>query len=117
MSKWADATAHSMGGGDHSTPKKEIKHIETRRSDTKGDHVHVHHHTHPDHHPAETHTTRGDDEMAAHMMANVGTQNPGEAQADAAGGPPPDPNAAAGAPPAAAPPTAPAPTGAAPGGM
>lgn len=116
MSKWAGATEHSMSGGDHSTPKKEIKHIETRRSDTKGDHVHIHHHTHPDHHPPETHTTRGDDEMASHMMANMGTQNPGEAQSDAAGGAP-DPNAAAGAPPVGAPPVAAPGAVAAPGGM
>lgn len=83
MNKWTDATQESMGGEDHAghKPKKEIKEIHTSKSEN-GDHIHVHHHTHPGHHPSETHTTRGDDEMVAHMMQNMGTQNPGEAAAD-----------------------------------
>jgi hypothetical protein len=104
--------ASHMGGGDRK-PAKEVDHIKSYKSKTKGDTIHEHHHTHPEHHPMEKHTTRGDDEMAAHMMANLGTPNPGEGQdASAAPATPPDaaagaaagaaPNAAAGAPPAAA---------------
>lgn len=82
--KWADTVKHDLGG-EHSQdkPKKEVSHVEVRKSDTKGDHIITHHHTHPEHHPKEEHTTRGDDEMVQHMMANMGTPNPGEADADA----------------------------------
>lgn len=93
-------------GAEEAKPKKEISHIVTRKSGTNGDHIHEHHHTHPEHHPKEEHTTRGDDEMAEHMMANMGTPNPGEAEADAgtpdagsspAGSGAPNPNASAAA--------------------
>lgn len=103
------AVGHALGASDEK-PKKEISHIVTRKSGTNGDHIHEHHHTHPEHHPKEEHTTRGDDEMAEHMMANMGTPNPGEAAADAgtpdagaspAGSGAPDPSA--GAAPAVAP--------------
>jgi hypothetical protein len=105
--------ASHMSGSDHK-PAKEIDHIKSYKSKTSGDTIHEHHHTHPEHHPMEKHTKRGDDEMAAHMMANLGTPNPGETADTGPAGPatPPDaaagaaagaaPNAAAGAPPAAA---------------
>jgi hypothetical protein len=110
MDKTFDAARTALGGGDEK-PKKEISHIVTRKA-TSGGHIHEHHHTHPEHHPKEEHTTRGDDEMAEHMMANMGTPNPGEAEADAgtpdagaapAGSGAPDPNASASAPAAVAP--------------
>jgi hypothetical protein len=81
MEHYKSAVQHVLSGG-HSKAKKEIDHIVTRRSHN-GDHIHVHHHTHPEDHPSETHTTRGDDEMVAHMLSNMGTPNPGEAEADA----------------------------------
>lgn len=108
-SHWSDATKEAMGGS-HDKPKKEISHVEVKRSGTKGDHIITHHHTHPEHHPPETKTTRGDDEMVEHMMQNMGTQNPGEAAADPNAASP-DPSAAAA--PAGAPTAGPAP-GAAP---
>lgn len=103
---------HSLGGSkDKDKPKKEIHHIEIHHSGTKGDHIVTHHHTHPDHHPSEKHTTRGDDEMVQKAMATMGTPNPGEAAPDPnAAAAAPDPNAAAGAPSAGGPPAA-APTG------
>jgi hypothetical protein len=106
-SHWSDATKEAMGGS-HDKPAKEISHVEVRKSGTKGDHIITHHHTHPEHHPAETKTTRGDDEMVEHMMQNMGSQNPGEAAADPNAAAAPDPNAgsapagpAAGTPPPA----------------
>lgn len=87
-----------MAGSDH-MPEKKIKHIVTRKS-ANGGHVHEHHHTHPDVHPMEEHTTQGDDGMVGHMMDNMGTPNPGEAQADAgqSGIPPAAPTGAPAAP-------------------
>jgi hypothetical protein len=85
-------------GGKEKAPKKEISHIVTKKAHSGG-YVHEHHHTHPDHHPMETHVTPDQDSMAEHMMQSMGTPNPGEAEADAGqGGAAP---AAAGAPAAA----------------
>lgn len=78
---WTEHVKHGLGGSDDK-PKKEIDHIVHRKS-TNGDHIFEHHHTHPEHHPMETHTKRGDDEMVAHMLDHAGTPNPGEAEADA----------------------------------
>jgi hypothetical protein len=110
QSKWTYAAEHAMSGGSEhgEKPKKEIDHIKSYKSDTKGDVIHEHHHKHPEHHPVEKHTTRGDDEMAAHMMQNMGTPNPGEAEADAgtpdaAPAASPDASAPQGAPAVAAP--------------
>lgn len=91
-----DMAKHSMSGGDHAKPAKVIDHIKSYKSASHGKTVHETHHTHPEHHPMEKHVKSGDDEMAEHMMANLGTQNPGEAAADpsAAGAAPPDPSAA-----------------------
>lgn len=97
MTDWKDAVTEHMGG--HGKPAKEIAHIKSYKSKTKGDVIHEHHHTHPEHHPMEEHTTRGDDELANHAMANMGTPNEGESASDpAVGAPATDPAAVAGAP-------------------
>jgi len=72
-----------LGGKKEAKPAKEIKHIVTRKAHGGKGHIHTHVHTHPDVHPDEEHVTSGDDEMAEHMMQNMGTPNPGEAEADA----------------------------------
>lgn len=69
-------------GGDTPKPKKEIKHIVTKKAKTGG-YIHEHHHTHPEHHPMEEHVTPDQDSMMDHMMQHMGTPNPGEAEADA----------------------------------
>lgn len=74
--KFAGA-AEALGAKSH-TPKKEIKEISVKKSHNGG-HVITHKHHHPDHHPDETHTTKGDDDMAAHMLQHAGTPNEGEA--------------------------------------
>lgn len=99
------AVAAALGAHSH-TPKKEIKSITTSKSHNGG-HVHIHKHHSPEHHPDETHTTKGDDEMAAHMLQNAGTPNEGEA---------PDPSMQGAAPMTAAPSPAGAPAGAPAGG-
>jgi hypothetical protein len=110
---WKDSVASKLGGEKSSGPKKEIKHIITSKS-ANGGHVHIHVHHHPETHPDETHTTKGDDEMLAHMAANAGTPNPGEAA---------DPTMQGAAPmtaapsPAASPSAAGAPPAGVPGGM
>jgi hypothetical protein len=76
-----DAVSHALGGSE-SKPPKVISHMVHRKS-ANGDHIFEHHHTHPEHHPKEEHTKRGDDEMVEHMMQHAGTPNPGEAEADA----------------------------------
>lgn len=81
MADHLDTVRHALGGED-AKPEKKISKIEHTKSHN-GDHIFTHHHTHPDHHPAETHTKRGDDEMTEHMMQNAGTPNSGEAEADA----------------------------------
>lgn len=65
-------------GADSPKPKKEIKRISVEKSHNGG-HIITHEHHHPHHHPDEKHTTRGDDQMVEHMLANAGTPNTGEA--------------------------------------
>lgn len=77
MSDWKDAVTEHMGGSSEK-PKKEIREISVKKSHNGG-HVITHKHHRPDHHPDETHTTKGDDEMAEHMLQHAGTPNPGEA--------------------------------------
>jgi hypothetical protein len=113
MADWKHAVAEDMGGHhEGAKPAKKIKRIEHEHS-TNGDHIFTHHHTHPEHHPSETHTKRGDDEMVHHMLKHAGTPNEGEAESEpgaAAAMSDPANAAAAGAPPAAAAPAgAPAP--------
>ena len=119
MAEWKSAVAEHMGGHSTEKPAKKIKSI-THEHSTNGDHIFTHHHTHPEHHPAETHTKRGDDEMVHHMLKHAGTPNEGEAAADPSGAADmTDPaNAAAAGPAAGAPPAAgPAPAAAAGGAM
>ena len=99
-----------LAGKKEDKPKKEIKHIITRKDHGGKGHIHTHVHTNPAAHPDEEHVTNGDDEMAEHMMQNMGTPNPGEAEADAGQSGVPAgaslmPGAAAGAPAPAAGPT------------
>lgn len=88
-----DELKHSLGG-EHK-PKKEIHKMTIEKAKTGG-HIITHEHTHPSHHPDEKHVTKGDDELSQHVMANMGTPNPGEASADAGQSGAPDPSAAAG---------------------
>lgn len=88
--------AEHLGGGHK--PAKEIESIKHKKSDN-GDHIFTHRHTHPEHHPDEVHTKRGNDEMVEHMLKHAGTPNPGEAEAEA--GTPDSYNPAATAPGAA----------------
>lgn len=97
-------------GGKSEKPKKEIKHMHIKKA-TNGGHIIRHEHTHPEHHPDEEHITKNDDELASHVLQNMGTPNPGEAEADA--GQSGIPAAAApGATAGATPPNAALPTGA-----
>jgi len=97
---WKHAVAHDMAG-DGDKPKKEISHVVSRKSATPGHVIHEHHHTHPSHHPMEEHVTKGDDELAAHSMATMGTPNPGEDTSDPGSPANAAPAAGAAAPPAA----------------
>lgn len=110
------ATSKSLGGKEK-VPAKEVHEIRTRKGKSGG-YIHEHHHTSPEHHPMEEHTSPNQDAMVAHMMQNMGSPNPGEAEADAGQSGIPG---AAGAPPAPAPAgggaAAPTPGAAAPGGM
>ena len=80
-----DSVKEELGGKKETPPKKEVKHMHITKA-ANGGHVITHTHTHPEHHPDETHITKGDDELASHVMQNMGTPNPGEAEADPAGG-------------------------------
>lgn len=74
--------ADMMGGKSEDKPKKEIEEIRTRKGKSGG-YIHEHHHTHPSHHPREEHVSANQDAMVSHMMQNMGSPNPGEAEADA----------------------------------
>lgn len=74
-------TASGMGGKSEA-PKKEIKEMRIRKSHSGG-HIIEHHHHHPEHHPMEEHTTKNMDELHDHMEDHSGSENPGEAEADA----------------------------------
>lgn len=58
--------------------KKEVHEIRTRKAKSGG-YIHEHHHTRPEEHPIEEHTTPDQDAMAAHMIEHMGEPNPGEA--------------------------------------
>jgi hypothetical protein len=94
--------ADELGGKKETKPKKEIKHMHIKHA-ANGGHIIKHEHTHPEHHPDEEHTTKTDDELASHVLQNMGTPNPGEAEADAgqSGIPGAAPGAATQAPPSA----------------
>jgi hypothetical protein len=103
--KWTDAVTEHLGGHEGKRPEKKIHSI-THEHSTNGDHIFTHRHSHPEHHPDEKHTKRGDDEMVHHMMKHAGKPNDGEAESepDAAAAMSDPANAAAGGPPAGAPP-------------
>jgi hypothetical protein len=84
-------------GGKSEKPKKEIKEIRTRKGKSGG-YIHEHHHTAPEHHPMEEHTSPDQDAMVSHLMEHMGQPNPGEAEADAGQGGVPAAGAAQAAP-------------------
>lgn len=88
-------------GGKEKAPKKEIDHIRTKKAKSGG-YVHEHHFTYLGHHAPETHVSANQKQMAAHMIESLGAPTE-DAGADAA----PQPDASAGAPPAAGAPMAP----------
>jgi hypothetical protein len=112
-----EAAKETLGGASEAKPAKKVKEIHVKHA-ANGGHIIKHVHTHPDHHPDEEHTTKGDDELADHVTSAMGQPNPGEAEADA-GTPDAGAGAAAsaGAPPAgaAAPQAGPAPAAPIPG--
>jgi len=71
--------AHEALGGKEDKPKKEIKHIVTKKAKSGG-YIHEHHHTHPEHHPMEEHVSPDQDAMMQHMMQHMGGDS-GEAPA------------------------------------
>lgn len=76
-----DTVTRALGGEDKK-PAKEVREVRTRKAKSGG-YIHEHHHTHPEHHPMEEHTSKDQDAMAEHMLQSMGTPNPGEAEADA----------------------------------
>jgi hypothetical protein len=76
------AAADHMSDHKADKPKKEIHEIRTRKAKTGG-YIHEHHHTHPEYHKMEEHTSPDQDAMVSHMMEHMGQPNPGEADADA----------------------------------
>ena len=83
MSKGTLASVSDELSGKAAKPKKEIKHIITKKAADGKNHIHTHVHTHPEHHPDEDHVSQGNDGLASHMLEHMGTPNPGEADADA----------------------------------
>lgn len=77
-----DGASDALGGKKERKPKKEIKEMRIRKGKSGG-HIIEHHHTAPEHHPMEEHTSGNDDQLANHVLQNMGTPNPGEAEADA----------------------------------
>jgi hypothetical protein len=82
MSKGTLASVSDELSGKAAKPKKEIKSMHIKKA-ANGGHIIRHEHTHPEHHPDEEHTTKTDDQLASHVLQNMGTPNPGEADADA----------------------------------
>lgn len=103
MAGWKDS-AKGMAGSSKG-PKKEIASIHTKKG-ASGGYIHTHHHVNPDKHPPEDHVSPNQDAMVQHMMANMGSPNPGEADADSgqSGIPTGAPTPGAAAPAASAPP-------------
>lgn len=60
-------------GGDEEKPAKEIKELRTRKAKSGG-YIHEHHHTHPEYHPMEEHTSPDQDAMASHMVEHLGDE-------------------------------------------
>jgi hypothetical protein len=74
----ADGLMDKITGGEK--PKKEIDHVQVKKHKT-GYHV-EHHHTHPGHHPMESHAKSNMDDVMDHLHTHMGEPNPGEAEAD-----------------------------------
>ena len=103
-----DHAASDMKGSDKK-PAKKVSHVTVKHA-ANGGHIITHHHTHPEVHEDEHHTTKGDAAMMAHMQQAM----PDQAPPDAAGAPEgagAGPNPATGAPPAPAGAPAPAAAG------
>jgi hypothetical protein len=94
-----DAFAH-VPGRTEDKPKKEVHEIRTRKAKSGG-FIHEHHHTHPEHHKMEEHTSpnmksamthlndhMGDGSSASDVMSDAGSANPDTQAAPAAGAPP-----------------------------
>lgn len=73
---WADAVKSGK------KPKKELAHMVVTPH-KNGSHTVMHHHTHPDHHPAEPHGVTNMQDLHDHMEEHMGSPNSGEAEADA----------------------------------
>lgn len=91
---WAEAASRSMGGD--SKPAKVLSHVSTEKTKS-GSYIHTHHHTHPEHHPAEKHTSPDDKAMLQHMMASMGSGASPDGDPTAPGAAPDSPAAQAGA--------------------
>lgn len=103
-----DKMKASLSDEDTPKPKKEIKHIKTRKT-KDGKYIHTHEHHRPEHHPDEEHVSNNMDELKKHMEAHMGDAEPAEGDAGAAAAAPaqmtatPSPMPAAAAGPAAQP--------------
>jgi hypothetical protein len=86
-------------GRSEEKPKKEVHEIRTRKAKSGG-FIHEHHHTHPEHHKMEEHTSpnmksamthlndhMGDGSSASDVMADAAPAAPAAAGAPAAGAP------------------------------
>jgi hypothetical protein len=70
-----DAVSEALGGKKEKAPKKEVKSLHITKS-ANGGHIIRHEHTHPEHHPDETHTTKGDDQLSAARNGQYGATKP-----------------------------------------
>jgi hypothetical protein len=109
------ATSKSLAGKSKA-PSKQVREIRIRKG-ASGGHVIEHHHSKPDVHPMEEHTTANDAALLNHIQQTMGNQDaqgaqPADPNAAAAAGGAADPSAMAGA--GAAPSAGPSPAGPAP---
>lgn len=79
---WTGSVKDELGGEDGPKPKKEIKEVRTRKGKSGG-YIHEHHHTRPEHHPMEEHTSADQDAMMEHMLQHMGGGD-GQGASDAA---------------------------------
>ena len=78
-----DKMKAALSDEDKSKPKKEIKHIETRKT-KDGKFIHTHKHHRPEHHPDEEHVSNNMEELKKHMEAHMGGEPEGDEAAGAA---------------------------------
>jgi hypothetical protein len=100
-----DKAASAMKGKSEKKPEKKIESVSVRHA-ANGGHIITHHHTHPDVHPSEEHTTKGDAALMAHMQQSMPDQAPPAEAGAGAGAPDAAAAGAAGAAGAGAPPPA-----------